>query len=183
MGNYQSSAILSDKDRESVDTDLERLQNNVWLTYKTHFTSSEYYGRWAKWLDVAVNVIGPCAAGGFVFTLNGKKSRLAAAGSLVGIVFSGLQKYESNNSKFHPAKKQELHFKAGIELQGLHSELIAYRKLLLKDPSLTREKYREEYKKIIQTKCRCDSIIQTEHWAYLRSRKLIKEIEQREKEP
>ncbi|KXJ05125.1 hypothetical protein AC249_AIPGENE28217, partial [Exaiptasia diaphana] len=180
MGNIVGTrpVVLSEEDRMQLDGDLERIQKNVWLTYKTHFTSSEYYGRIANGIDLFVNIIAPPSAAGLI--LSTRQSHLAAAGlSLMAIAFSGLQKYESSHSKFHPAMKQEQHFKAGIGLQAFHSELIAFRQQLRKDPSLTREKYLTEYRKIIDSKSRCDSIIQTEYWAYLRARKLIREIEKK----
>ena len=169
MGNASSQhSTLSDEERNRLDEKLERMENNVRITYKSHFVSSEYYRKLAQGLDILTTIVLPTSAAGLAVSFNTSK-RIGVALSVIGLVFGGFQKFDTN-SIYHPAKIQAKHFDAGIGLQSFHSEVMMYRQLRLKDKSLTAREFTKEFRELIDKKERCDKIIQTETWAYVNAR-------------
>jgi hypothetical protein len=166
MGN-EGSKRLSETERNQLDQRLHRMGKNVWLTYKSHFESAQYYGRVAKTLDMFTTAIMPLSAAGLLVSVHPSR-RAGLAVSAIGLVFSGLEKF--GGSLYHPNNIQEKHFKAGIGLSSLFEEIGAFREIRMKDTNLTESQFMEEYRGLIAKKQSYDEIIQTETWAYIKVR-------------
>lgn len=169
MGNTNSQlSTLSDEERKRLDEKLERMENNVRITYKSHFVSSEYYRKLAQGLDILTTIVLPTSAAGLAVSVNTSK-RIGVGLSVIGLVFGGFQKFDTS-SNYHPAKFEAKHFDAGIGLQSFHNEVMVYRQLRMKDKSLTAKEFMNECRELIQKKEHWDKIIQSDTWAYIRAK-------------
>ena len=180
---HQSSGFQSQvtmHQREELNETLTRMENNVWISYKSHFESSQYYEQLAKALETAVTVLAPTSAAAFSVTYqsilhsSANIRGIGLASSVFGLVFCALEKI--NKSPLHPRSMQEQHFAAGIKLSSLHKEIRAFRQIRLKGESLLQDDLMNEYIKLVTKKEDCDKIIQAETWAYVKAREQVKKF-------
>ena len=183
---HQSSGFQSQltmDQRQKLNKTLKRMEDNVWISYKSHFESSQYHEKIAKALEIAVVVLTPTSIATlsvnfrsiFHSSANVRLRGLwLAASSVFGLAFCALDRFDK--SPVHPRRKQEQHFTAGTKLSSLHEEICAFREIRLEGESLLQDDVMNEYLKLVTKKEDCDKIIQAETWAYVKAREQVEKF-------